>query len=84
MEIKVTATNVQEFKPIKLDLSIEIVSIKELGLLAEDLKMFQEDNEVLIDSNGHPYSQELNCIVKSVLSNIFKQITTQEGEKKQS
>ena len=83
MKVEVTATNVQEFSPVTLNLSVKVEDVSELASLSVDADMFATDGLKISDSNGRPYSDELSTIVTSLFTNLIKS-KQEEGEKKQS
>lgn len=83
MEVTVTTVNVEEFKPIKVDLSITIEDVSELASLSVDAATFATDGLKVTDSNGTAYSDELNKVITILFTNLLKW-KSEEGEKKQS
>lgn len=81
MKVEVTASNVNEFKPITVNLSFTIEDLTELSLLVEDTQSFERDGG-LSDSDGVVYSPVTNGIMSKVFKSINPKLPKEEGKSK--
>ena len=81
MKVEVTATNVNEFKPITINLSFTIENVNELSFLVEDIQSFEKDGG-LSDSDAVRYSPITNGIVNEIFKSINPTLPKEEGKAK--